>query len=79
MEKLKLVNKIYSIVHPSTSRSDTSAIYDIGASGHYLKADAPHDLALRPVATIQVKQPNGKILQSTKGCRLVLSALPEVA
>ena len=39
--------------------------------------DAPHDLAIWPVSPIQVKQPNGQILQYTKGCRLALKTLPE--
>ena len=66
MEKLKLVNKLYSIVHPSAYCSNASKIFDTGDLGQYLKADAPHDLASRPVAPIQVKQPNGQVLHSTK-------------
>ena len=41
VDKLKLVNKLYSVVHPSTYRSNASAISDTGASGNYLKVDAP--------------------------------------
>ena len=41
--------------------------------------DAPHDLSIWPVAPIQVKQPNGQILQSTKGCILELTTLSEKA
>ena len=67
---IKLVNILYSIIHPSTSRSNESAISDIGAPVHYLKADAPHALSMRTVAPIQVKQINIQILQSPKGCRL---------
>ena len=37
--------------------------------------DAPHDLASRTVALIQEKQPNGKIVHSTKVCRLELATL----
>ena len=55
MEKLKLVNNLYYILHPSKYRSNASTIYDTCASGHYLKADAPHDLAIRKVAPIQSK------------------------
>ena len=70
---LRIVNNLYSVVHSSTSRSNASAISDTGASGYYLKVDAPHDLASRTVALIQEKQPNGKILHSTKVCRLELA------
>ena len=77
MAHLKLVNNPYSVLHPSTSCSNECAIADTGASGNYLKTDAPHDLAIRPVSLIQVKQPNGQILQSTKGYRLELETLPE--
>ena len=77
MNKLKLVNNLYYVVNLSTSCSNTSAIADTGASLHDLKVDAPHELVSRPVAPIQVKQPNGQILQSTKGCRLALSTLTE--
>ena len=37
--------------------------------------NAPHDLAIRTVEPIQVKKPNGQILQSTKVCRLPLRTL----
>ena len=67
-DKLKFVNNLYCIVNPSTSLSNASEIDDAGASGHYLKAEAPHDIASRSVAPIQLKQPNGQILYSTKGC-----------
>ena len=77
VEKLKLVNNLYPVVHPSTFRSNSFVISDTGASGHYLKADAPHELASRPVAPIQVKQPNGQILHYTEGCILALVTLPE--
>ena len=77
MGKFKLLNNLYSIVHPYTYRRNSSAIADTGASGHYLKAGAPHDLASHPVSPIQVKQPNGKILNSTKGYRLAFATLPE--
>ena len=68
VDKLNLVSKLYSIFNPSTFRSNTSEISDTGASGNDLKADAPHDLASKPVAPIQANQPNGQILRSTKGC-----------
>ena len=76
MEKLKLVNNLYSLLTPYTYRGNESSIADTGASGHYLKADSPHDIAIWPVAPIQVKQPNGQILQPTKECRLTLTTLP---
>ena len=77
VDKLKLVNNLYSILNSYTSRINASLIADTGASGYYLKADAPHNLASWPVATIQVKQPNVQILHSTKGCILALATLPE--
>ena len=77
LDKLKLVNNLYSVLHPSTSHSKASTIVDTGASGHYLKADAAHDLASWSVAPIQVKQTNGQILHSNKGFILALSTLPE--
>ena len=77
MAKLKLINNLYSVLNPSTSHRNESAIANTGASGNYLKTDAPHDIEIRPVAPIQVKQPTGKILQSTKVCRLELATLPE--
>ena len=52
MAKLKLINKLYSILPPSTSRSNESYTADTGVSGHFLKADAPNDIAIRPVAPI---------------------------
>ena len=67
MDRLKILNNLYSVVNPYISHSNASSIVDTGASGHYLKAEAPHELASWPVAQIQVKQPNGKILHSTKG------------
>ena len=79
VDKLKLVDKLYSVVNPSTSRSNASSIADTGSSGHYLKVKAPHEIASRPVAPIQVKQPNGQILHSTKCCQLALATLPEEA
>ena len=77
MEKLKLLNNFYSVLHPYASRSNEPAIADTGASGHYLKGDAQYDTAIRLVALIQGKQPNGQILQYTKGCRLELATLTE--
>ena len=68
MDKLKLVNNLHFIVNPYTYLSNESAISDTGASGHYLKAEAPNELASGPVAPIKVKQPNVQILNSTKGC-----------
>ena len=59
------------------SNSKESIIADTGEPGHYLKADAQNDIAIRSVAPIQVKQLNSQILKSAKGCRLVLSTLPE--
>ena len=50
-------------MNPYTSRSNASAISEKVASGQYLKADALHELASRPVAPIQVKRPNGQILR----------------
>ena len=79
METLKLVNNLYSVLHTYTSRINESDIADTGASGHYMKSDATHELAIRPVAPIQVNQRSGQILQYTKGCRLVLKTLPEGA
>ena len=64
--KIKLVNKLNSILHPSASLSNASPIADTSASVHYLRADAPNDLAIRPLAPIQVKQPNGQKLKFTK-------------
>ena len=75
--KLKLINNLYCVVNPSTFRSNASVISDIGASGHYLKAEAPHDIVSWPVAQIQVKQPNGQILHFTKVCWIALATLPE--
>ena len=77
MKTLKLVNNLYSVVHTSLYHSNAPAIADTGAYGHYLKADAPHDLALQPVAPIKLKQPNDQILKSTNVCRLALKKLPE--
>ena len=77
MDKLKLLNNLYSIVNPYTSYSNASAIADTGASGHYLKAEALRDLVSQPVAPIQVKQPNRQILHSTKGFLLALATFPE--
>ena len=54
---------------------NTSAIADTGASGNYLKANAPHEIVIKLVAPIQVKQPNGQILKSAKGCRLAITTL----
>ena len=39
--------------------------------------DAPHDPASLTVSPIQVKQPNGQILHSTKVYQLALGTLPE--
>ena len=60
--KIKLLNKLYYLIPPYTYRSKPSDISDTGASGHYLKADAPHDIEICPVAPIKVKQLNRKIL-----------------
>ena len=79
MNRLEFLNHLYCVVNPSTYHSNESSIYDIAASGQYLKAEAPHDLTSRTVAPIQVKQPNGPILHSTKGCQIKLAALPEEA
>ena len=79
VDTLKLVHNLYSVVNTSPSRSNASALADTGASGHYLKSEAPHELASRPVAPIQAKQPNGQILHSTKVCQLPLANLPEEA
>ena len=79
MDKLKVVNNLYSVVHTCTLSSNSSAIADTGASGNNLKADATHDLASWPVEPIQVKQPNGQILYSTRGCQLELAILPDEA
>ena len=70
MEALKLVNNLYSVLHTYTSHINESDIADTDASVNYLKADATHDLEIRPVATIQAKQPNGQIIQSTNGCQM---------
>ena len=79
MKTFKLVNNLHYVIHSSISRSNASAIADTGASRNYLKADAPHDRAIWPVAPIKTKQPNGQILKSTKGCKLELATLPEEA
>ena len=79
MKKLKLVNKLYSLIPPSTSHGNELAKADTGVSWHYLKADAPHDIAILPVSPINVKQPNGQILKSTKVYRLTSTTLPEDA
>ena len=71
MVKLKLVKNLYYLLPSSKSHSNESSIADTGTPGqYYLKADAPHDIEIRSVAPIQVKQPNVQILQYTKGCRL---------
>ena len=75
VDKLKLVNNLYSVVNTYTYPSNSPLIADKGASGHYLKANAPHDLASRPVAPVQVKEQNVQILQSTKGCLTDISNL----
>ena len=62
MEKIKILNNLYSLVPTYKSHSNTSAISDTGASGHYLKANAPHDIAMQLLAPIQVRQKNGQIL-----------------
>ena len=77
VDKIKLVNNLYSIINPSTYCSNASEISDKGASGDYLKAEAPRELASLTVAPIQLKQPNCQILHSTKVCRLELATLPE--
>ena len=79
VDKLKLVNNLYSVVNPSSSRNDESGIDDTGASGNYLKADVSHEFASWPVVPIQEKQPNVQVLHSTKVCRLALSTLPKEA
>ena len=79
VDNLKVVNNLYSVVHTSKSFIYASSITDTGASEHYLKADATHDLASWPVEPIQVKQPNVQILHSTKVCKLVLLTIPEGA
>ena len=56
VDKLKLVNKLYYLVNTYISRSNASAIAGTFSLGHYLKADAPHDLASRRVASIHVEQ-----------------------
>ena len=75
MENTELVNKLYSLLTTFTSYRNTSAIADTGASGHYLKSNSPHEVSIQPVAAIQVKQPNGQILKSAKGCRLAITTL----
>ena len=77
MDKLKVVNNLYFVVHPYKSYINASSITDTGPSGQYLKSDATHNLASWPVAPIQVKQPNGQILHYTKGYRLILVTIPE--
>ena len=72
MGNSKLVNNIYLLLPPYTSSIKKSSIADTGALGHYFQADSPHVIALRPTSPIRVKQPNGKMLQSTKGCQLTL-------
>ena len=79
VDKIKLVNNLYYIINPSTYCSNASEISDKGASGDYLKAEAPRELASITVAPIQVKQPNVQILHSTKVCRLELATLSEEA
>ena len=79
MENIKVVNNLYSLLPTSTSHSNKSAIADTGSSGHYLKANAPHDISIHPVAPIQVNQPNGQILKYTKACRLTFTTLRDEA
>ena len=53
MENIKLVNNIYSVLNQYTSNSKESIIADTGEPGHYLKADAQNDIAIRSVAPIR--------------------------
>ena len=79
MENIKLVNKLYSLLPTYKSHRNPSSIADTGASGNYTKVNAPHDIDIQQVAPIQVKQPNGQILQSTKGCIMALTTLTDEA
>ena len=71
--------RLYYLLPTSTSNRYISAIDYTGASRHHLKDNAPHDIAIHPVAPIQLKQPNVQILQSTKGRRLELTTLTDEA
>ena len=79
VNKFKLENNLYSVVNTYTSCSNALAIANTDNLGHYLKADALHDLASRPVAPSEVKQPKYQILYSAKYCWLALANLPEEA
>ena len=79
MKNSKLVNNLYYLLPTYISHSNTSAIYDTGASGHYLKSNEPHEIAIQPVAPVQVKQPNGKSLQYNKVCRPKITNLSDEA
>ena len=69
MDRLKILNNLYSVVNPYTYRSNPSAIADTGALGHYMKADAPHELAPRPVATIQANNQMAKAYSLPMGVK----------
>ena len=77
MDNSKLVNNLYYLLPTSTLCRRKSAISDTGASGYYLQVDAPHGIAIQPVALIQAKILNGQLIQSTKGFRLALTNLPD--
>ena len=77
MENIKLINILYYLLPTYISHRNTSSLSDTGASGHYLKANAPRNIAIQPVAPIKVNQPNGQIIQSTKGFRLTSATLPD--
>ena len=47
-----------------------------GATGHYLKADAPHHPPTNMLPTIYVGFPNGQTMQSNKPCLLDFPVLP---
>ena len=79
MENNKLVNNLYSLLTTYSYHSKKSAISDTSESGHYLKANTTHDIAIQTVAPIQLKQLNVQILQYTKVCRLELTTLPDEA
>ena len=59
--------------------NDTSAIADTGATGHYLKPEAPNIPTTRMGPQITVGLPNGGRMQSTGHCQLDLPQLPEAA